>query len=335
MPVMPNSVNPDRCGGGIQHASRGAWASMGWPWVKARTPLRRARHCCRVNGKVFTSCLSPSRMRAGPGAEPADLQRAIADEPLAVVEVLIIEGHQFDSITRHFAVASRRATLGGLLGFLGTLAAREEADALIDSRRRCARLGQICSRRNRLPCCPGSRCRNLRCRCAGGRRPCKGKCIRKNQCCRNRDCPGSLRCRNGRCRCPNRQRRCQNQCIPADHCCRHRDCGVGERCDGGRCRAVPVCREPDQSCADDADCCAGQCIENICVCREPDELCDLDDQCCSGVCNEYSGRCAAGCLPETTGCRESLDCCSGCCSQDGRTCGDFGPVLAFCIVPPA
>ena len=91
-----------------------------------------------------------------------------------------MDGGPFEGIVRRLAggVASRRAVTRALAGLgLGALvpdavSAQTEGEA---KRKRCARLGQACSREKK--CCAGTACRNGTCGCAGGTTKCGTRCL--------------------------------------------------------------------------------------------------------------------------------------------------------------
>jgi hypothetical protein len=206
-----------------------------------------------------------------------------------------MDSARFDRLTR--TLWSRRAALGGLATILTY---RSPRDAAAQPRIPCRRPRQDCLPERGLDCCEGAQCRNGRCRCPEGQRPCRGQCLSSTRCC-GTQCPGALVCRQGRCQCPAGKKRCGGRCIRREACCRGR-CGSGQVCRAGRCR--PACEgvvcPPCQSCDPSRGVCAS---------------CEF---CCDGV----------NCCPPGTG---------SCCGQS--ECSRCFPevfslgMLLFCLLP--
>ena len=143
-------------------------------------------------------------------------------------------------------------------------------------------------------------CQNLGDRCKEGGRPCCGLAT----------------CRNGQCQCEYDTKACKGRCIRKDKCCRDRDCAPGQMCQGGRCVCTPAtCAGLGKNCGRVADGCGGtlQCGEcqgnqscggggtpNVCACIPDGQVTPSGDSslCCSNdCCFDEQGQCtcAGGC----------------------------------------
>ena len=175
-------------------------------------------------------------------------------------------GQRFDDFARSLVLlASRRNLIGAVLGLV--VAPGAAPDSRVHARRRCRSLGAVCSSSRRQRCCRGTRCVEGRCRCPNSKRRCRGRCIRRGECCTNKQCPGKQVCRKGTC--------CRPKTV-VETCARPGRCGpFADGCGGTvRCGGCPACEKcvngvckpaPNRTrCADNGVCCNGVCCDGCC-----------------------------------------------------------------------
>ena len=106
-------------------------------------------------------------------------------------------------------------------------------------------------------------------KCKGGKRPCGKRCIRKDACCKHKDCD-----------------------ICSHEFCEKGTCG----CTGGRvryngvCGFIPTCKSVGLTCTSNDECCSRRCDindDNSFRCNKGTELCNVDLDCESGNCRGY------------------------------------------------
>jgi hypothetical protein len=159
--------------------------------------------------------------------------------------------------------------------------------------------------------------------CKKGKKPCRKKCIPKQDCCRNADCDKKVKgqvCTQGACDCPAGTKRCGKECVDDQVCCSggEKGCPYFDVCDDGSCVNCYL----DQ-CFSNEECCTGLCDGTLhsCYCfvgnYGPAGGCTEDRQCCNGACNTQTGNCA--CDPNGSPCVGNEQCCSGSCVEEACT----------------
>ena len=160
-----------------------------------------------------------------------------------------MDGKRFDLLARTvIAAGSRRGALrlliGGAIGAVAGLTGARRAAACRGYRDPCTVSDQ---------CCPGTglRCRRDACRCPRTKRWCgrTGRCIPKDDCCRDADCWGGMTCVAGRCACPG----AGNFCLECYRCDAEMGCQPDTAQDGKPCPKTPG-----------GVCCGSTCCENGC-----------------------------------------------------------------------
>lgn len=270
-----------------------------------------------------------------------------------------MDGQRFDRWTRTLATASsRRGFFRGLAGTLaaGLVAAEaQEAEAAPSCRRqpngtRCGECGvcrnQTCVVDPSVHCDGCQRCSSPTMTC----KPTNDACAVCEKC--ERD-GGAYRCK--RLNCGERTHCCNHRCIPKEVCCTDRDCPECGRCERGNCKPNPakngqkcgtsgceVCKngkcEPqidnagcfDRNglccrgvcCAPGKSCCGGTCCtDGLCV---GDVCCDFGGASLSAaeaeVCCPFGPPCGEGNAAKC--CQEGETCCDGICCPEGKTCAD-------------
>ncbi len=145
-----------------------------------------------------------------------------------------MKSSSFDRLSRVFAVASsRRSTLAGLFTAVVGAVVRTDPASAQKPPRVCRPIGKPCFPDRGLECCRGATCQEGICRCPKRTRRCGNRCVAKNKCCHNADCPNNQVCNKHRCRCRPGQKRCRNRCISKDACCG--GCPADEVCVEGTC----------------------------------------------------------------------------------------------------
>lgn len=194
-----------------------------------------------------------------------------------------MESNAFDRFSRAVGTAtSRRTVFAGLTEVLAALIAwlaPGSAPAAVARPRVCRPLGTSCFTNRGLGCCRGATCQEGICRCPKRTRRCGQRCLPRNRCCRDRDCPANQNCQKGRCQCPAGKKRCGKRCIARNACCRDGDCGTLAVCVRGSC-----------ACAGNARRCGDACVPVNKCCDASD--CDVDENCVNGTCVTKS--CGAG-----------------------------------------
>jgi hypothetical protein len=178
---------------------------------------------------------------------------------------------RFDALSRLFGSGQpRRSVLAGLAGALAAALTRRTSSSEAAAQPEiCRPLGRVYNPEQGLVCCWGV-CRDGRCRCGRGQRPCHGRCIARRACCGTRGCPGNQVCSGRRCQCPAGTKRCRERCIPRGRCCRNRECPGNQVCREGGCRCAPGTKPCRGACIDRQACCGGCAAGQICdtgVCR--------------------------------------------------------------------
>lgn len=241
-----------------------------------------------------------------------------------------MDDRRFDRVAQALAAfLSRRAVTGlGVAGSLGLLLGQRQDG---EAKARCLGPSQKCSAKTikKARCCGGSNCKNRRCRCPKGQKPCRKRCCPKGKICvggqcRNPCLPGQVRCGTT----------CRNLTSDPQACgsCGNA-CAAGQTCGNGLCLCPPglqLCSSQCVSTQSDSDNC-GACGQ---VCPAAFRTCLVGD-CCTGIgascqttadvccglsfCKAtgvgFNGRC---CAPLASPCDSTDDCCSGICS--GGTC---------------
>ena len=245
-----------------------------------------------------------------------------------------MDGDRFDRLTRGLTAgpSSRRRVLRGLAGaaLAGTLARFAPASAQDGAAAQaCLAPGKKCALGE--ACCPGATCKQGRCRCKTGTKPCAGKCIPADRCCTEADCPAGQTCPGPgkRCRCPAGTKPCQGKCIPTERCCSPADCD-GRACQDGICQpCTPGFKLCFLSCIPEDQCCicgGGKVCQNG-QCRCPSGQPECGGICCTGgrtcqdgecTCPSGTIECAGGgpCLP-LGGCCSNGDCTGGKICENG------------------
>ena len=225
---------------------------------------------------------------------------------------------RFDDFLRSMVVPdhglTRRAFAGALLAVLA-VATGEDADARKKRRKK----------RNK-------RSKNKQCK--GATKPCGGRCIPEDNCCRSAECGDNAECTGGACSCLNGFEPCQGDCVPEGDCCAGIECPDGAACDEGICvcsatgeelcggRCTDVATDAANCGACDAVCGTGVCANVACACAIVDDCpaegcacgarkqggfacfrsgstagtCDTDDDCPLGSFCAANGFCLPPCL---------------------------------------
>jgi hypothetical protein len=201
-----------------------------------------------------------------------------------------MDANRFATLTRSIAaVVPRRSAVTGLLGAGLTMCLVREGVEQSAAKKRCRR----------------------------GNKRCKGTCIPKQDCCRDKECANKIAgqvCKNGRCACPGRQQGCAKQCIAQNACCTDDvpGCPYGDVCERGTC--INCIGDP---CLSNGACCTDACESRFtfqCICQPGASACTSDRQCCNGSCNLQTGKCR--CDPNGSPCTARMSCCSGTCVDD-------------------
>ena len=228
-----------------------------------------------------------------------------------------MDSSRFDTLARRFSgPATRRTALAGLgAAFTRLLPGTTSAQP----RTTCRELGQVCIPERNIDCCPGSTCRNGRCRCPEGKRRCQGECVSVRRCCGDA-CGGGAVCREGRCVCPAGTRRCGERCVSKRRCCPGQK-RCGQRCIRqaaccGGCPPMQVCRAGQcerTGCATGTKPCNGSCIPEAAAC------CTAQGK--AAACGEQQcGTATDSCTDEVYACGPAGDACA----SRGFTCTTAG-----------